>query len=169
MAEPWPASLSVPERIWFLVYEPEEHRKLLVKLDEFSLSTKQAGKQWAEISLADCFPTWMAEHEYRENYFEDPEALSDELGSSFKAYVIEALNQRIHEVNPGDFTLTVIKDVTSLFGFVRLSEILDGLASTIKGRLLILFPGSYEHNHYRLLNARDGWSYLARPIISEAS
>ena len=34
----------------------------------------------------------------------------------------------------------------------------------IRGRLLVFFPGQYEHNNYRLLDARDGWNYLAIPI-----
>ena len=36
----------------------------------------------------------------------------------------------------------------------------------IRGRLLVLFPGVYEQNNYRLLDARDGWNYLAIPITS---
>ena len=51
-----------------------------------------------------------------------------------------------------------------LFGFARLSEILKSCDKDFKGRLLIFFPGEFEHNHYRLLDARDGWDYLARPI-----
>jgi len=36
----------------------------------------------------------------------------------------------------------------------------------IQGRLLIFFPGVYEQNNYRLLDARDGWNYLAVPITA---
>jgi hypothetical protein len=34
----------------------------------------------------------------------------------------------------------------------------------IRGRLVVFFPGEYEDNNYRLLDARDGWNYLAVPI-----
>jgi hypothetical protein len=34
----------------------------------------------------------------------------------------------------------------------------------IRGRLVIFFPGEYDSNNYRLLDARDGWNYLAVPI-----
>ena len=37
----------------------------------------------------------------------------------------------------------------------------------IQGRLLVFFPGVYEQNNYRLLDARDGWNYLAVPITSQ--
>jgi hypothetical protein len=29
---------------------------------------------------------------------------------------------------------------------------------------VIFFPGHFEHNNYRLLDARDGWNYHAVPI-----
>jgi len=38
--------------------------------------------------------------------------------------------------------------------------------SSIRGRLLVFFPGEYENNNYRLLDARDGWNYLAVPITA---
>jgi hypothetical protein len=61
-------------------------------------------------------------------------------------------------------TLIAIKEVSSLFGFTFLSEVIKGCASALKGRMLIFFPGEFEKNQYRLLDARDGWNYLARPI-----
>lgn len=36
----------------------------------------------------------------------------------------------------------------------------------IRGRLLVFFPGVYEHENYRLLDARDGWNYRAVPILA---
>ena len=33
-----------------------------------------------------------------------------------------------------------------------------------RGRLVVFFPGQYEQNNYRLLDARDGWNYMAVPI-----
>jgi hypothetical protein len=34
----------------------------------------------------------------------------------------------------------------------------------VKGRLVVFFPGTLEQNNYRLLDARDGWNYMAVPI-----
>ena len=34
----------------------------------------------------------------------------------------------------------------------------------IAGRLVVFFPGSRDGNTYRLLDARDGWNYLAHSI-----
>jgi len=56
--------------------------------------------------------------------------------------------------------------VASLFGFLRISEILPLVEAKIRGRLLVFFPGVYEQDNYRLLDARDGWNYHAVPITA---
>ena len=148
----------------FLVYDPAEQRKIDFRLVDFESATCKTGKKWMEISLKGCFTTWMSEHEYREEYFLDPENLVDQLEVEFKNYAIEFLQNEITNRNPDDKTLVVIRDVSSLFGFGRLSDILNSLHTDFDGRMMILFPGEFDKNHYRLLDARDGWSYLARPI-----
>ncbi|MFH1688626.1 MAG: DUF1788 domain-containing protein, partial [Candidatus Eisenbacteria bacterium] len=54
--------------------------------------------------------------------------------------------------------------VACLFGLTRLSLVLKEVVKDIRGRLVVFFPGEYEENNYRLLDARDGWNYLAVPI-----
>lgn len=164
--EPWATALSGQERIWFLVYDPSEQRKIDLRIEDFETATMKAGKKWTLISLKNCFPSWMAKHEYKEEYFNDPETLVDQLEGEFKQYAIQFLSSEIEKNQVDDNTLIVIKDISSLFGFNRISDILNGSSSAFKGRVLIFFPGEFEKNHYRLLDARDGWSYLARPIIS---
>jgi len=92
--------------------------------------------------------------------------LVDQLESEFRKYAIDFLINEIQKNNTDENTLVVIKDVSSLFGFVRLSTVLDGVTNSFKGRLLVLFPGEFDKNQFRLLDARDGWSYLARPILA---
>ena len=58
--------------------------------------------------------------------------------------------------------------VGSLFAFTRVSQVLKLIESSIRGRLVIFFPGQYEQNNYRLLDARDGWNYLAVPITLDS-
>jgi len=69
----WEENLSAQERIWFLVYDPDSHRKVDFRLSDFENATKKAGKKWVAVSLKDCFPEWMASHEYRDEYFLEPE------------------------------------------------------------------------------------------------
>jgi hypothetical protein len=164
--EPWSTSLSGQERIWFLVYDPAEQRKIELRLEEFETVTIKAEKRWELISLKNCFPSWMAKHDYKEEYFQDPETLVDQLEVEFKHYAIQYLTTEIESRKIDDNTLIAIKDISSLFGFNRISDVLNGCANVFKGRVLIFFPGEFEKNHYRLLDARDGWSYLARPITA---
>jgi len=46
------------------------------------------------------------------------------------------------------------------------SDLMSAVDSSIRGRLLAFFPGEFENNNYRLLDARDGWNYLAVPITT---
>lgn len=164
--EPWSNSLSGQERIWFLVYDPAEQRKIDLRIGDFEVATQKASKKWVTISLKKCFPNWMANHDYKEAYFEDPDSLIDQLEGDFKEYAIQYIIDEIIKNNADESTLVAIKDISALFGFNRVSDILNGCSNAFKGRMLIFFPGEYDKNHYRLLDARDGWSYLARPITA---
>ncbi len=162
--EPWSSALSGQERIWFLVYDPSEQRKIELHMGEFETVAVRAGKSWKSVSLKNCFPSWMANHEYKEDYFTSPEYIVDQLEAEFIPYAIDFLKNELSKLDQNENTLIAIKDVSALFGFARLSEILKSCDKYFKGRLLIFFPGEFEQNHYRLLDARDGWDYLARPI-----
>jgi hypothetical protein len=59
--------------------------------------------------------------------------------------------------------------VGALFGFTRVSRVLKLVEPYIRGRLVVFFPGVYDQNNYRLLDARDGWNYLAVPITAHSS
>lgn len=162
--EPWASALSGQERIWFLVYDPAEQRKVDLRMGDFETATIKSGKKWLSVSMKKCFPSWMVSHEYKEGYFRKPNHIVDQLEADFIPYAIKFLKDELSKLDQDQDTLVAIKDVTALFGFARLSEILKGCDKDFKGRLLIFFPGEFEHNHYRLLDARDGWDYLARPI-----
>lgn len=162
----WTTTLSGQERIWFLVYAPDTQRKVYFRLADFENTTKKAGKNWVKISFKDCFPEWMASHEYREDYFQEPEAIVDQLEFDFRDFVIKRTIDEMRNLNIDEETVIAFTDVASLFGFTRLSDILNKISNEVMGRLLVFFPGEFEKNQFRLLDARDGWSYLARPITA---
>lgn len=164
--EPWATALSGQERVWFLVYDPAEQRKVDLRVGDFETCTIKAGKRWKSISFKSCFPLWMANHDYKEEYFSDPELMVDQLEGDFKNFAIDFLVNEINKHETDDDTLVAIRDISALFGFCRISDVLNGCANTFNGRVLIFFPGEYDKNQYRLLDARDGWSYLARPITA---
>lgn len=164
--EPWISTLSGQERTWFLVYDPAEQRKVDLRLGDFEMAARNAQKKWITVSLKSCFPTWISSLDYRDAYFADPQALLDPLEMEFRQYAIDFIVQQIQDQQADEKTLIAVKDISSLFGFARVSDILNGCARAFRGRMLIFFPGEYDKNQFRLLDARDGWSYLARPITA---
>jgi hypothetical protein len=161
--EPWSTGLSGQEKVWFLIFDPIELRKVYFKLGEFEMATKNANRDWLSISLNDSFTNWLSQHDYKESFFEEPQYISDALQEEFREYIILEINEKLEENSEN--TLLVLKDASAIFGFIKLSEIVQDLSNKIKGRLMVLFPGEFTNNQYRLMDARDGWDYLARPIM----
>ena len=163
IALPWQKGLAGSQRVVFVVYDKTDERRLRARIDEFELATKQANHGWKHIDLTNTFAEWMATQEYRESYFEYPEDLTTVL-PEFEAYVRDRIRGEVAGSDDND--VVGLSGIASLFGFMRVSSLVQGLADAIPGRLLVLFPGEYENNTYRLLDARDGWSYLAVPITA---
>lgn len=72
---PWERSGAGPQRVWFVVYDKADERRLRARIDEFEVATKRAGHGWRHLDLTDAFGHWMAEQEYRDSFFESPEDL----------------------------------------------------------------------------------------------
>ena len=104
----------------------------------------------------------MAANEYRDAYFEDPELLGMTLESEFREFAIDRISHVLDVA--GDNTVVALIGAASLYGFTRVSDLIHSVESSIRGRLAVFFPGTKNDNNYRLLDARDGWSYLAQPI-----
>lgn len=160
---PWKTNLAGPQRVWMVVYDPADERRLRARLGEFELAAQEAEHPFMLCDLTDSFPAWMAAQEYLEDYFEDPEDLELVLPEflDFAADQVRAVMQR-----GDDDTLVAVLGVGALFGFIRVSELLNELHKDIQGRLVVFFPGNLHGNTYRLLDARDGWNYLAVPITA---
>ena len=161
---PWKNNLSGAEKVWFVVYEPASERRIRLKLPEFELKTIQAGLKWLHIDITDSFANWMAKLDYREPYFKNPEDM-DPVLEEFSEYVIDQILQLL---DTGDAnSIAAINGIASLFGITHASKIIDGVTQKISGRLLVFFPGRHDGSVYRLLDARDGWNYLAVPITAQ--
>lgn len=107
-----------------MVYDPAEQRKIDLRLGDFEAATVKAGKKWISISVKQCFPTWMSTHEYKDEYFNNPEYIVDQLEAEFIPYAIQYLKDEFKKIEQDTETLIAIRDVSALFGFVRLSEVL---------------------------------------------
>jgi len=160
---PWDRTLAGPQKIWFAIYEPSQERRLRLRLPEFEVVTKAAGHSWFHLDLTDFFATWMAQHEYHEAYFEQPEDMDLAL-QDFARFVSQRIVDALTEPKVDVNAVVAVSGVGSLFGLTYASAIFETVAPSIRGRLLVFFPGQHDGPNYRFLDARDGWNYLAVPI-----
>ena len=165
VAMPWQANLAGVEKVWFAVYDPNQERRVRLRLEEFRTATKEAGKRWRLVDLTDSFAEWMAGHRYREAYFDSPEDLDLAL-HNFAEAVAEQLREGLTDVDVDDDTVVAVLGVATLFGLTRASGVIENVTNAVRGRMLVFFPGHHEGSNYRLLDARDGWNYLAIPITA---
>lgn len=163
---PWREDAAAAQRVIFCIYNEYEERWLQFKIDEFEIVTRQAGHKWAMFDLADTFAIWLSSQRYAESYFQKPQLLSTLL-PKYLVFIVEEFEAFLQNNDIGADSVVAIKGVGSLFGFLKVKEVIDKLAPMVKGRLLVFFPGSYENNNYRLLDGYDGWNYLAVPITAD--
>lgn len=160
---PWEDYLAGQEKVWFVVYSPRNERRLRLHFQEFELKTLDSGYDWLEVDITNTFPEWMASLDYREAFFENPQDLDPKL-EEYTDYVRTII---IDSLNRGDEdTVVAVYGLSTLFGLTHASKVLEGVTNDIRGRLLVFFPGRYDGSVYRLLDARDGWNYLAVPITA---
>lgn len=162
---PWQQNLAGPQRVWMVIYPPEHERRVRLHIPAFKEATNEHHHQWALIDITTSFERWMAAHEYRDAYFEDPELLESALPGFFRHLADEARSQlATHAVMGGVVALLGAGTLFGLGDAVKVSALLNAVNDAIAGRLLVFFPGEHEGSSYRLLDARDGWNYLAIPI-----
>lgn len=166
VAVPWRDDAAAAQRVIFCVYNETEELRLRAQVDEFEIATRASGHEWALFDLTDSFPNWLSSQRYAKSYFEKPNFLSTLLPKYLAFIETEFAAFLKSKEATSDFVIA-IKGVGSLFGFLKVKEVVDKLAPMVKGRLLVFFPGSYEDNNYRLLDGYDGWNYLAVPITAD--
>lgn len=167
---PWQTGLAAIQRVIFAVYDKTDELRLRANVGEFELATQQASRQWLVLDVTNAFPEWMAAQEYRDAYFESPEDLAGYQTGELTEFVADLsakLKARI-VAEAGPETVVALIGVGTLFGLARVSSVIEGIKEVVQGRLLVFFPGEYhpENHTYRLLDARDGWNYLAVPLIA---
>ena len=165
LAVPWRPDEAAAGRVWMLWYDKGLERRVRGRFAEFRLAAEQSQKGWHEFDLAPEFGKWVARQPWFERAARRPSTLGPVL-PDFEAHLTSQLRERLKECGQNDiFALT---GVASLFGVVRASPLIAKVVDAVPGRLLITFPGTHQGGIYRLLDARDGWSYLGVPIPSDA-
>jgi hypothetical protein len=164
IATPWQRTVAGAQRVVMVVYDKEMERTLRARKLAFETATREAEHDWHELDVADAFAKWMAQDEYRDEYFASPDDLHLKLEAEFSEYVAEGIREVLNRADVTENSVVALFGVGGLFGFARMSHILKLVEGDIKGRLVVFFPGHLERSNYRLLDARDGWNYLAVPI-----
>jgi hypothetical protein len=166
---PWQQNAAPSQRVLFCIYDAVDELRIQARMGEFEIATKQAGYEWLLFDLTKTFASWLSTQKYAGKYFEKPELLAtllpkyaEDIAAKFEQHVLE------HEA--GASTVVALTGVGSLFGLLKVNQVVARLAPLVAGRLLVFFPGSYrEDNSYRLFDAYDGWDYLAIPITADNS
>lgn len=164
---PWQSSVSGAQKVMLLIYDKELERSLRARIGEFEIKTRDAGYNWVEHDFTRTFSEWLAADDYRDAYFEEPEDLTMKVEGEFKAHVIESLRAQLLDADEN--TIVALTGIAALYGFVHISELVRAVEPDIRGRLIVFFPGTKEGSNYRLLDARDGWNYLANSITAQNS
>jgi hypothetical protein len=164
IATPWQRTVAGAQRVVMVVYDKELERTLRARKLAFETATREAGHDWHEIDLSSAFAEWMASDDYQDEYFASPEDMQLKLDAEFPEYVAERMRETLRKAEVTAESVVAVLGVGSLFGFARISQVLKMIEADIRGRLIVFFPGQFERNNYRLLDARDGWNYLAVPI-----
>ena len=163
---PWRDDAAAAQRVIFCVYNENEERWLRARVDEVEIVTKQAGHDWALFDLTNTFAAWLSSQRYAKSYFQKPHLLATVL-PKYLDYIVDEFERFLDSRNIDENAVVAIQGVGSLFGFLKVKDVVDKLAPRVPGRLLVFFPGSYENNNYRLLDGYDGWNYLAMPITAD--
>ncbi len=169
ISAPWQRTVAGAQRVVIVVYDKDLERTLRARKQAFEIETPQGPPEWFEVDITRTFAEWMAGEEYREAYFEAPGDLSLKLEAEFADAVAERIRSELRRSVVTENSVVAVFGAGSLFGLTRMSRVLKLVEGDIKGRLVVFFPGSLDENNYRLLDARDGWNYLAVPITLHGS
>ena len=164
ISAPWQRNLAGPQKTIFVVYPKADERRLRARLELFELATKDSGHGWLQFDFTSVFARWMAATNYREEYFREPSDMATKLENDFLPFAATQLRGALTDGKVGEDTVVAACGVASLYGFTQVSEVLKEVEQAIRGRLVLFFPGEFDNNNYRLLDARDGLNYRAVPI-----
>jgi len=161
---PWPTNVSGKQRVWFAVYPPAEERRLRARLPQFEALTLEARHGWTTVDLTGLLPEYFSAHEYREGIFKEPANFS--ANSEIETLAADRVRQACGREDADSEGVVAVLGLASLFDFMRVSSLVDRVEDSVRGRLLVFFPGEYQRNIYRFMDARDGFNYMAVPITS---
>lgn len=165
-------NLPLSQRVWFVVYPPEDERRMVNRIPEFEIAARDQNLGWRRIDLSGVFADWMDtfDPDERRDTLAEPDIVETYADPGFIEYLVERIRAELASVPEAEAVQTVfaLSGLMDLYDFVHVSEVLGTLDDHLEGIVLVFFPGEREGNTYRFLGARTGWNYLATPILTEA-
>ena len=165
-------NLPLSQRVWFVVYPPEDERRMVNRIPEFEIATRDAGLDWRRVDLTGAFADWMETFDpaERQGILADSEIVETYADPGFVDQVADRIRRELQAIPETDAAHTVlaVSGLMDLYDFIHVSEVLSTLDDHLRGIVLLFFPGEREGNTYRFLGARTGWNYLATPILTES-
>ena len=161
--------LAASQRVWFAVYPAADERRLISRIDEFEMLTKEAGHPWVRVDFKGRFASWLAsvDESERAEWFKNPSDIELYARTEWKDLLTDFFAQAVAGTTQPERTVFALTGLMDLYDFLHVSELIVALEPSCAGYLLVFFPGEKEGNTYRFLDARTGWNYLAVPILAE--
>ena len=158
----WPTMASGEEKSIFAIYKPEDELKIRARIESFEQATTKYHHKWLLLDITNAFEEWLATQDYAEAYFENPDYLVANY-DFFTEDLVSKLRMQIEQFSD-DTTAVALLGCGALFGITSVAELVRKLTNRMAGRLLVFFPGEKIDNTYRLLDAKNGWGYLATAL-----
>jgi len=164
---PWSDNIAGKQRVWFAVYPPTEERRVRARLPQFEEQTNKSKHGWLNVDLTSVLPEFLAGHKYRQAIFDNPQHFK--ASNNLEVRASQLVTAACVSEGVDAQTVVAVTGLSSLFDFMRVSNLIDRVEDNVRGRLLVFFPGEYSGNVYRFMDARDGFNYMAVPITSAES
>ena len=174
---PWQPNLTGAERTTWLVYPKADERKVTFRLPLFEEKTVAAGHRWVSFDFTSVLHRWFSQldPDHQLIYLEEPDSLHEELdlqgpqNSAITSTAIEAVEAALKESGVDENTVVALSGVGALFGFTRITSVLESIRKFTPGHLLVLFPGTCDGPQFRLFDTTDGSGYLGVAITPHSS
>src|SRR5258708_28426216 len=89
--------MAAPQRVWFGVYPAAEERRLVNRIDEFEMLTKEAGHPWVRVDLKGRLASWLGsvDEGERAEWFKNPGDIELYAKTEWKEFLNELFNQAV--------------------------------------------------------------------------
>lgn len=102
-------------------------------MDEFEIATRAAEHEWALFDLTDTFPDWLATQRCAQELLPEAQSVVENAPArKYLTYIETEFAAFLQHKGAGEDFVVALKGVGSLFGFLKVKEVVDKLAPMVK-------------------------------------